>query len=691
VAVEYTPYSMNLARAGVNTLAIFAILVRLGFGFAAYAVPGPGRSEGPASSGGGASDGSGDSQGSALANGLSYALLPTPIYLHQQIPDNYSFKEGGALIVAFGDQLQVKTSFVGSPKTAFTTMLQTAGGNITVGSVTTGSGGLALFKGNVTLQPGTYGVGLLVFVSGELASPVGVSVPRAIQITLPPTGQSSSALSTSATSTSATSTSATSPPPPQALGQLQFTPVTVPNAPNSYSYGEGGGRYTVDGGVVYFSLAFTGQNPASEYSLILSVNGSARTIGQYTTDAKGGGSVSANATLGAGSFVLALTVDDSSTFALPTAVLASVPSSFTVNSGAVTTTTSPPSTSGLEWTFKLVPATAANVPKGYRFATTGTAVVSLGGRSSLLDVQLGFQDGNPSTTYDAALVLNGSNVDLGSMTTNGLGGAVLHASIQVSPGRYLLGIMVYDVSDVAAFRAGSPVLVLVSDPSTQVAMIVPPNAVVSSSTSSTSNESQGTNTTSSVASSTATQTATTIDAGTEVQSQIQDAVDNLTIPASIQVTPLSSSTTVLDSRFSVSVGPLVGNGLVIAISGENVTGPRVLLINMSRTAPLALYPALNVTLDGAPVAEASSAIQVLNPVSTNPPMYVLVATSNSIQLLLSIPHFSLHLIEVAGVVVRNVAASLELDAPLLAGSILVITLVFVGVYAARKRYYPTVL
>jgi hypothetical protein len=38
-----------------------------------------------------------------------------------------------------------------------------------------------------------------------------------------------------------------------------------------------------------------------------------------------------------------------------------------------------------------------------------------------------------------------------------------------------------------------------------------------------------------------------------------------------------------------------------------------------------------------------------------------------------------------------VAASLELDAPLLAGSILVITLVFVGVYAARKRYYPTVL
>ena len=677
---------MILARAGVNTLAIFAILTLLGFGLAAYAIPGSGGPESSAPSAGGASDGSSGSQGAtALANGLSYALLPTPVYLHQKTPDKYSFKEGGALVVASGDQLQVKTSFIGSPKTAFITVLQTAGGNITVGGETTGEGGGAVFKGNVTLQPGTYDLGLLVFVSGQPAAPVGVSVPRAIQVTLPETGQGSSV-----TSSSATSTSSTASQQPQAVGQLQFTPVAAPNAPNSYSYGEGSGRYSVDGGVVYFSLAFTGQSPTSEYSLVLSVNGSARTIGQYTTNERGEGSISANATLGAGMFVLGLTVDDSSTFALATAVLSSTPSSFAVNANSALTTTT--ATGRLEWTFKLAPATAANVPVGYRFATTGTAVVSLEGRSSLLNVELGFQDANPSTTYDAALVLNESSIDLGSMTTNRLGGAVLHASIRVSPGRYLLGIMVYDVSDVAEFKAGDPVLVLVSDPNTQVAVIVPPNAVVSSSTSATkSNESQGTNTISSAATSTVTKTATTINAGTEVQSQIQDAVDNLTIPASIQVTPLSSSTTVLDSRFSLSVGQQVGNGLVIAISGENVTGPRVLLINMSRTAPLALYPALNVTLDGAPVTEASSATQVLNHVSTNPPMYVLVATSNSIQLLLSIPHFSLHLIQVAGVVVRNIAASLELDAPLLAGSILVITLVFVGAYAARKRYFSVLL
>ena len=152
----------------------------------------------------------------------------------------------------------------------------------------------------------------------------------------------------------------------------------------------------------------------------------------------------------------------------------------------------------------------------------------------------------------------------------------------------------------------------------------------------------------------------------------------------MQITPLSSSTTVLDDRFLALSGSAVRNGLVIAISRENVTGSRVLLINMSRTSPLALYPALNVTLDGMPVVEASSSLQVLNPVPTNPPMYVLVATSNSIQLLISIPHFSLHLIQIAGEIVHNVQAALALDAPLLLGSIAVITLAFAAAYAARR-------
>jgi hypothetical protein len=670
----------------MNSLAIFSILLLLGLGFVAYAVPGP---AGSGTTAGGPSGGSSGSQGAgALFNGLSYSLLPTPAYLHQEVPANYSFKEGGALIVSSGDQLQVRTSFIGSPRTNFTTVLQTEAQNFTLGTVTTGESGGGAFRGNLTLEPGSYDIGLLVFVSGQPGSPVGVSVPRGIQVRLPGATQTSS----HTTNSTETYSSSGASPQPQATDELEFRPTTVPGAPSSYPYGQGAGRYAVEGGVVYFSLEFTGQKQSTQYSLTLSVNGSAQTIGEYTTNAEGGASVTANATLGTGRFLLGLTVLDSSSFATPTPVLASVPSNFVVYAYGTRTTTStstsevPPSVSGLLWTFKLIPAATANAPAGYRFPTTGTAVVSLDVRDSLLNVELGFQDANPSTTYEASLVLNGSNVELGSMTTNRQGGAVLHSTIQVSPGRYLLGVVVYDVSDVAAFDVGAPVLVLVSDPTTQVAVIVPPPSEGSPSTSSASSTgSQGTSSTSSTTR--ATKAATTISAGSGVQAQIQSAFTNLTIPATVQVTPLSSSTTVLDPRFSVSVGQQVNNGLVIAISGENVTGPRVLLVNMSNTSPLALYPALNVTLDGAQVAEASSALQVLNPVQGNPPLYVLVATSNSIQLLVSIPHFSLHLIQVSGEVVHGIVTTLELDAPLLAGSILVITLAFVGAYAARKRYF----
>ena len=342
---------------------------------------------------------------------------------------------------------------------------------------------------------------------------------------------------------------------------------------------------------------------------------------------------------------------------------------------------------GPEWTFRLVPAVIGSVPPGYRFATSGTAVVSLDAHLSLLNVVLGFQNGNPSTTYSAALVLNGTSVDLGSMTTNRAGGAELHSSIQVNPGTYLIGVEVYDVSNVGEFNANGPVLVMTSDPNTQLAVIVPTTAESSSSSAESSNGPQGSTTSQSVVTSTVTTTVTTIEAGSVVEAQIQSAVANLTIPATVQITPLASSTTVLDSRFSLSVGQQVGNGLVIAISGENVTGPRVLLINMSRTSPLALYPSLNVTLDGVPVVEATSALQVLNPTSSGPARYVLVATADSIQLLVSIPHFSLHLIQIAGELVHSVQSTLALDAPLLVGSIIVITLAFAGAYAARKRYF----
>jgi len=642
----------------------------------------------------------------AIGNSLSFALVSLPVYLHQTVPANYSFREGGALVVALGNQLQITTSFLAQANTAFYTVVQTTHQNLTAGKVTTSSTGGGVFKGNVTLSPGTYQLGLLIYVDGKTASPVAVSVPRAIQITLPVTSQTSTSATATTTKTSSSSseasrtsstTNATTSHPIETVTRLGFTNITVAGAPQGYVYGRGSGGYAVTGGNIYFSLAFTGQNPGTHYSLLLTVNGSARTIGDYTTSASGGGNVGVSAALGTGRFVLSLTVLDASTFSKPTAVLASDPSTFTVSTHVITTTTvsthtttsrstEPGGPTGHSWVFNLTPAAVTSAPPGYRFATSGKAVVTLTSPFSSLRVELGFDDANPSTTYNAVLVLNGTVVDVGTMTTNRDGEADLHGSVQVNPGRYLLGLMVYDVSDVAAFKAASPVLVLVSDPNTQLAMIVPTSGTHESTSSSPAGGGREGSTTQ-TSSSTVARAATTINAGKEVETQIQDAVNSLTIPVTVQVTPLFSSTSVRDSRFSLSVGQQVGNGLVIGISGVNVTGPRVLLINMSKTSPLALYPALNVTLDGVPVVEASSALQVLSPSPTDPARYVLIATATSIQLLVSIPHFSVHLIQVAGIVVNSIVNTLALDAPILAGSLLVITLAFAGAYAARRRFF----
>ena len=677
----------------------------------------------------------------ATGNALSYSLVPLPVYLGQQAPANYSFKEGGALIVVLGDQLQITTSFLGSPGTQFYTVVQTAHQNVTAGATTTTTTGGGVYKGNVTLSPGSYQVGLLMFAAGDSVNPVAVSVPRAIQVTLPyyttsttsSTSHSSSSSSTSSSksstyssSSSATSTSSTtqtseshsststsysstsqthtssatssSSSLASAVNEIAFNPVRTSAIGQSYQYGEGSGGYSPVNGYLYFSLAFNGQAPEAHFSLVMTVNGTVKTIGNYTTTTAGAGSVAANTYLGTGLFAISLSVVDLSNFNTPMTVLISDPATFLVNSRAATnstatstsasaTSTTATSTStqvfvGPLWTFKVQDAYIPNVPKGYLFASSGTVMVTLDTDYSLLNVVIGFQHANPSTTYNAALTLNGTSYNLGSMTTSKTGSAELHSSIQVNPGLYLMGVAISDVSDIAAFNASGPVLVMLSDPSTQLVYIAPPAGQVSSSTSTSSPESSSAST----STTTVTVPATTISAGTKVESQIQDAL-NLTIPASVQITPLASTASVYDDRFSLSVGQLVGNGLVIAISGENVTGPRVLLVNMSKTAPLALYPALNVTLDGVPVMEASSAVQVLNPTSSDPPRYVLVATADSIQLLVSIPHFSLHLIQVAGEIVQRVQTYLTLDAPLLAGSVIVITLAFGAAYAARRRYF----
>ncbi len=544
-----------IGRLVFRTGAIFAILFLLGFSFVAYGFARP-LSRSP-------NDSQGAQTVAAIGNSLSFALVPVLYALGTN-----SFSEGGALVVVSGDQLQVTTSILGSPDTAFVDVLQTPEQNITLGTTTTGSSGAGSFRGGTALPPGTYQIGLLIFASDKVSAPVAVSSPRAFVVNLPPAADDLNSTSTASSTGSATST-----PTRGSVSSISTT-----------------------------SASMNASAPVDE-----------------APPANGNG--------------------------------------------------------GSAWTFGLVGVQTSNVSQGYRFSTAGTAVVRLSPGQSILKVELSFQDGNPSTAYRVALSLNGTIIDVGAMTTNRQGGVVLHSSIQVNQGRYLLGILVYDVS---TFKTGSPVLVMVSDPKTQLVLITPSRSAGAppfSASTPAQTASEGT---------TAWKTTNT---GSEIETQIEDEKSSMAIPATVQVTPLSSSTTVLDSRFSISVGQQAGNGLIVAISGANVTGPRVLLINMSQTAPLALYPAFNVTLDGVPVVQASSALQVLNPAAGDPARYALIATPTSVQLLVSIPHFSLHFIQVAGAIVHTVQTALELDAPLLAGSVLVITLAFAAAYLTRKRAF----
>lgn len=663
---------MKPARGLLNTLAILAIFLVLGSGLVASAAPSPG--DQPSGSQGWQAPDQG-------GGGLSFALTPTPLYLHQDMPSDYPFKQGGALVLVTGDTLQVRTSFQAAQGATFSIVLQTAGQNITVGHTATGRDGQGQFQGNVSLSPGAYGIGILVFSAGP--NPVAVSVPRSLQVEL--SGGSQASSTTTASTTSESSSVESQPGGSASAGQIQLVPSNS-SSPRGEDRPSGRGGYSVLGGNVTFNLAFSGQTPASVFSVVLTVNGSSRSIGNYTTDSDGAGSIDASAALGTGVFSLGLEVVALRGLATPTTVLVSSPTTFTVQAVSFSTSgQSPPPEStnstvdarGPVWTFQLKPSPKAAAPEGYRFAESGTAVVSVQSRGPpALGVELSISGANPSTSYYADLVLNGSDLSLGSMTTNRLGDVALRSSVQVAPGTYMLGLAVYDASNSEEFHQASPVLVMVSDPASQLAIV---GQAGTANTSTASSTSYGSSTSEVV------KAVTTQSAGSEVEGQIRNAL-NFTIPAAVQVTPLNSYSSVYDSRFSLSVGQQGGNGLVIAISGENVTGPRVLLINMSRTDPLALYPSLSVTLDGSPVQEASSALQVLNPVSTDPPYYVVIGTSASLQLLVSIPHFSLHLIQVAGVVVSSAVHSLEVDSPILLGSVLVITVVFAAVYGARKRY-----
>jgi hypothetical protein len=143
---------------------------------------------------------------------------------------------------------------------------------------------------------------------------------------------------------------------------------------------------------------------------------------------------------------------------------------------------------------------------------------------------------------------------------------------------------------------------------------------------------------------------------------------------------------VLDSNFTLFVGALQTGGLQITISAINGTTPRVLLVNLTSPQLVNLQPgSLGITFDGAQVQQASSVSQVISPQPGSGPLFVLISASTGYQLLILIPHFSTHVIQILPTVVSAVLGLWSLDGATLVLSLAVVSFLFLAVYARRAR------
>ncbi len=171
------------------------------------------------------------------------------------------------------------------------------------------------------------------------------------------------------------------------------------------------------------------------------------------------------------------------------------------------------------------------------------------------------------------------------------------------------------------------------------------------------------------------------------EKDIKGATDSGEIPAVVQVSDSSASVTRVDPKFSVSVGKTSDNGLIVSISGDNITGSRVLLVNLAGGSYTTdSLKALRVTYDGNTISQASSLSQILTATPSDPARFIVLVTSTGVQLLISIPHFSSHVIQILSGL-ASAGSFLAINAPILIGGLLVVTMLSAVLYAKRRRFY----
>jgi hypothetical protein len=311
--------------------------------------------------------------------------------------------------------------------------------------------------------------------------------------------------------------------------------------------------------------------------------------------------------------------------------------------------------------FRMVSVLSQLPVAGYQTGA-GQATIDLTGTTIVARVELSRM--NPRTSFELALVVNGTYFSLGNFSSSEEGEAEIQAQYSVNPGSYSVGLAVFDLSTLHTKLLG-----MASQPATLTLTVAQ-----SQSSSSATTQSQQT------------ESVTVVTGGRQEQDDIEKAIGDKTIPAVIQVGSGGIGYTVIDSNFTLFVGSLQGGGIQITISATNVSQPRVLLVNLNSSQYLNLQSgSLTISYDGTPVSQAGSVAQVLNPQPTVPPMFVLVSASAGYQLLISIPHFSTHFIQILPALEGLVRNLFAVDGTALILSLAVVTGVMVTVYSRRTR------
>jgi hypothetical protein len=315
---------------------------------------------------------------------------------------------------------------------------------------------------------------------------------------------------------------------------------------------------------------------------------------------------------------------------------------------------------GTSLRFSMVPQPVPGQPS-YR---EGSGSGSVGASGTELRVHFDASGMAGGTHFMLVLLANSETHSIANMTTDSEGETEAEGYISLPVGAYSVGLEVLDTSSFS-----SPTIVMASNPMTQSVTL--PVLVTSTSATATNSES--------------TQTISTIRGGQTEDDGIRSAIQSNFIPAVVEVGVSGSSVQLVNGNFSVSVGRYSQGGYLISISGVNGTGPRALLLNATSAQSRGLFSGpIEITLDGLTVQQASSLSQVLSPKAGDPARFIIILTSASLELLITIPHFSSHLVAIEPIIAA-IASTLEINVPVLVVSVIGVTALLATVYSRRTR------